>query len=65
MNFAWKFMLPLALINIVVAGLWRFLPPGLSRWLFCFALLAVPYVLLAKGLASGKQFEKRTYRYAE
>src|SRR5881394_2326349 len=39
MNFAWKFMLPLALINIVVAGLWRFLPPGFSRWLFCFALL--------------------------
>jgi NADH-quinone oxidoreductase subunit H len=65
MNFAWKFMLPLALINIVVAGLWRFLPPGFSRWLFCFALLVVPYVLLARGLASGKPFEKRTYRYAD
>ena len=35
MGFAWKFMLPLALINIVVAGLWRFMPPGLVRWLVC------------------------------
>src|SRR5437870_154977 len=25
MNFAWKFMLPLALINLVVAGLWHFI----------------------------------------
>src|SRR6266480_5947234 len=29
MNFAWKFMLPMTLINVVVAGVWRFLQPGL------------------------------------
>src|ERR1035438_8484887 len=28
MNFAWKFMLPLSLVNIVAAGLWHFLGPG-------------------------------------
>ena len=65
MNFAWKFMLPMALINIVAAGLWRFLPSGFERWVVCSAILAVPYVLLGKGLAGGKQFAKRTYRYAE
>jgi NADH-quinone oxidoreductase subunit H len=27
MNFAWKFMLPLALINIVAAGIWHFMGP--------------------------------------
>ena len=29
MNFAWKFMLPMALVNIFAAGLWHFTPPGL------------------------------------
>src|SRR5690348_2656807 len=32
MNFAWKFMLPMALINILVTGVWHFLSEGLSRW---------------------------------
>src|SRR6266511_5135798 len=50
MNFAWKFMLPLALINIVAAGLWRFLPAGLGRWMVCSALIIVPYVLLGRGM---------------
>ena len=65
MNFAWKFMLPMALINILNAGLWRFLPPGLARWLICSAIVAVPYVVLGRGMADKKQFAKRTYRYAE
>ncbi len=65
MHFAWKFMLPMALINIVDAGLWRFLPPGLGRWVVCAGILLVPYVLLGKGLAGGQPFAKRSYRYAE
>src|SRR5205823_12793830 len=32
MNFAWKFMLPLALVNVVAAGLWHFMPQGFGRW---------------------------------
>jgi len=65
MNFAWKFMLPMALINIVVAGFWRFMPPGLARWVFCSGLIVLPYFLLARGLAGGKDAAKRTYRFAE
>src|SRR6266699_958338 len=65
MHFAWKFMLPMALINIVDAGLWRFLPPGLERWAVCSAILVVPYVWLGKGLSGRQQFAKRSYRYAE
>jgi NADH-quinone oxidoreductase subunit H len=64
MNLAWKFMLPLALINIVVAGLWSYLPVGFWRWGICLVFLAVPYILLARGLASGKKLGKRTYRFA-
>ena len=65
MHFAWKFMLPMALINIVAAGLRRFLPPGLGRWLVCSAILLVPYFLLGKALMGERRFAKRKYRYAE
>jgi NADH-quinone oxidoreductase subunit H len=71
MNFAWKFMLPLALINIFVAGIWHFTAgwhffgAGLVRWGFCAILLAVPYVLLGQGLNEARQYAKRTYRYAD
>jgi NADH-quinone oxidoreductase subunit H len=65
MSFAWKFMLPMALVDLFVAGLWRFLPPGGIRWLICFALVAGPYVLLARTLTTQAGIRKRTYRYAE
>ena len=65
MNFAWKFMLPMALINIISAAVWHFMPPGYQRWLVGLALLFGPYVLLGRGLMEGKKLEKRTYHYAE
>ena len=65
MNFAWKFMLPLALINIVVTGIWHFMGEGASRWAVCTTLLVVPYVLLGRALAESRHLEKRTYRFAE
>jgi NADH-quinone oxidoreductase subunit H len=65
MNFAWKFMLPMALINIVVAAVWHFMPGGYERWLVCAIIVAGSYVLLGRGLMVGKNFQKRTYRYAE
>ena len=65
MNFAWRFMLPMALLNLVTAGVWRFLPQGLLRWFVCALLVVVPYVLLGRGLAQGWRLEKRVYRFAE
>jgi NADH-quinone oxidoreductase subunit H len=74
MNFAWKFMLPMALIVIFTAGVWRFLPhlvagsvaAGLVvRWLVCALVVIGPWILLARALERGKRIEKRTYRYAE
>ena len=65
MGFAWKFMLPMALVNVLAAGLWHFLPPGSARWIGCAALIAVPYVLLGRGMARSKHLGQRTYRYAE
>src|SRR2546422_6665606 len=65
MNFAWKFMLPMALINLLAAGIWRFLEPGLSRWLICSLIVIGPYVMLGRGLLQGRHIGKRTYRYAD
>jgi NADH-quinone oxidoreductase subunit H len=65
MNFAWKFMLPMALLVMISAGVWRFLPHGIIRWIICFVMIAVPYVLLGRGLLKGKKIGKRTYRFAE
>jgi NADH-quinone oxidoreductase subunit H len=65
MNFAWKFMLPMALLNLVTTGVWRFMPLGLSRWLVCAVMVVVPYVLLGRGLMQSKKLEKRVYRFAE
>lgn len=65
MNFAWKFMLPLALINLLTAGLWHFIPPGGVRWFICSALVVGPYLMLGQGLTSPDKATKRVYRFAD
>jgi NADH-quinone oxidoreductase subunit H len=65
MNFAWRFMLPMALLNLVTAGTWHFLPQGVLRWIVCGLLVIVPYVVLGRGLMDGWKLEKRVYRFAE
>ena len=66
MGLAWKFMLPMGLINLLVAGLWHFMraadwPFGL-RWVACAFLLLVPYSIYSYAFAA--KVGKRTYRYA-
>jgi NADH-quinone oxidoreductase subunit H len=64
---AWKFLVPLALINLGVAGFWALTTgwaPGLQiiRWPLALALMVVPFVLLGRKLSRG--VGPRTYRYA-
>ncbi|MBE0543779.1 MAG: NADH-quinone oxidoreductase subunit NuoH [Verrucomicrobia bacterium] len=65
MNFAWKFMLPMALINLVAAAVWHYMPPGFPRWLVGGALVVGPYLLLGRGLMQNQNVGTRTYRYAD
>jgi len=65
MNLAWKFMLPLALINILVAGVWHFMEAGAMRCVVCTALIFAPYLLLSNALYTARGIGKRTYRFAE
>ncbi|AHF92510.1 NADH dehydrogenase [Opitutaceae bacterium TAV5] len=67
MKFAWKFLIPLALINLAAAAFWL-LTPGwtgpllAARWLVALAIVLIPYVLIARRLSAG--LGPRIYRYA-
>jgi NADH-quinone oxidoreductase subunit H len=65
MNFAWKFVLPMTLLNLFVAALWHFLGEGWQRWVFCSAILVVAYVAMGLVEMRSDHFGPRKYRYAE
>ena len=65
MEFAWKFMLPMTLVNVFDAGVWHFMPSGVVRWLVCTALIVLPCALFSRGAQEDKKLQLRTYRYAE
>lgn len=65
MNFAWKFVLPLTLLNLLVAALWRFLGEGWERWVVCSAILLLAYVVMGRVGMYKEHFGPRRYRYAE
>lgn len=67
MRFAWKLLVPVALINLGNAAFWALTqdwsaPLQAVRWAVALALLVGPFVLLARSLGSG--LGPRTYRYA-
>jgi NADH-quinone oxidoreductase subunit H len=69
MNLAWKWMLPMTLLNVAVAGLWKHsaswnVPaPFLWQWALCGALLLGPALALSH--AGRARFNPRVYRYAD
>ncbi|MBE7557571.1 NADH-quinone oxidoreductase subunit NuoH [bacterium] len=70
MTFSWKFLLPLALVNIIVAGIWIFLVRDGSwrsfgiGWAVGAIILIAFYVWLNRFTAPST-IEKRVYRFAE
>ncbi len=65
MDFAWKFMLPMALVILPVVVIWHRLGGGWKGWLVCAPVLAVAWVLLGRSLVGRRRIGPRTYRYAE
>jgi NADH-quinone oxidoreductase subunit H len=65
MNFAWKFVLPMCLLNLMVAALWRFMGDGWLRWVICSAILIVTYAAMGWGEMHRGKIRPRSYRYAE
>lgn len=64
MDFAWKFMLPLALILVPVVVVWDRAGRGWLGWLLCAPPVIVSYVLLGRALVGRRRIRPRTYRYA-
>ncbi len=65
MNFAWKFMLPMAFTCVVAAAVWHYAGRGLRGWLWSLVVIAVVYTALSIFLDTRKKFARRTYRFAE
>jgi NADH-quinone oxidoreductase subunit H len=65
MNFAWKFVLPLTMLNLLVAALWRFLGDGWERWVVCSAILVLAFAVMGREGMRREHFGPRRYRYAE
>jgi NADH-quinone oxidoreductase subunit H len=68
MRFAWKFLVPLSLFNLLVAAGWILTAPStgpvdIVRWIVGYLAAIVPFVALGRRLSSG--IAPRTYRYAE
>src|SRR6184192_2107201 len=65
MNFAWKFMLPMAFTCIVAAAVWHYQGRRLAGWFWSLAVIAIVYLALSRLLDTSKKFAPRTYRFAE
>jgi NADH-quinone oxidoreductase subunit H len=65
MNFAWKFMMPMAFTCIIAAAVWHYQAQSFTRWLWSLGILLVVYLALSRFLRIDKNLSVRTYRYAE
>jgi NADH-quinone oxidoreductase subunit H len=65
MNFAWKFMLPMAFTCVIAAAVWHYTGRGLRGWLWSFVVIAVVYTALSILLDTRRKFAPRKYRFAE
>src|SRR2546428_325953 len=65
MNFAWKFMLPMAFTCVIASAVWHYAGRGLRGWLWSFVVIAIVYTTLSILLDTRRKFAARTYRFAE
>lgn len=68
MRFAWKLLVPMALVNLVVVAFWLRTSDWagllqIVRWAVAIGLEIVPFVLIARHM--GKGLGPRKYRYAQ
>jgi NADH-quinone oxidoreductase subunit H len=65
MNFAWKFMLPMAFACILAAAVWHLAGRNWMGWLYSLVVVGLVSLTLSRFLDTRKQFATRTYRFAE
>ncbi|MDW8343924.1 MAG: NADH-quinone oxidoreductase subunit NuoH [Verrucomicrobiae bacterium] len=62
MAFAWKLMLPMAIINLIVAALYHYIEPKPVAWVVSAGLLFLSWATFSS-LSAPPHLQKRTYRY--
>ena len=65
MNFAWKFMLPMAFACILAAAVWHYAGRRVAGWIWSLVVIVMGYIALSRVIGTGKKFAPRTYRFAE
>jgi NADH-quinone oxidoreductase subunit H len=65
MNFAWKFMMPMAFTCIIAAAAWHYQSHSFTRWFWSLGIVLAVYLALSRFLRTGKNLSVRTYRFAE
>ncbi|MFZ1218161.1 MAG: NADH-quinone oxidoreductase subunit NuoH [Chthoniobacterales bacterium] len=65
MNFAWKFMMPMAFTCILAAAVWHYQAHRWTGWLWSGGIVLAVYFALSRFLRTGKNLGVRTYRFAE
>src|SRR5256714_8192695 len=65
MNFAWKFMMPMAFTCLIAAAAWHYQSHVLAGWLWSLGILLIVYLALSRFLRTNKNLATRTYRFAE
>jgi NADH-quinone oxidoreductase subunit H len=70
MNFAWKFLLPLALINLLVAAgwhyseAWQFRGALVWRWILGLGAIGLVFGWMGRRMSRRRGWGPRVYRYA-
>jgi NADH-quinone oxidoreductase subunit H len=65
MNFAWKFMLPMAFTCLISAAVWHYAGRGFFAWIWSLVIIVGVYMTLSILLETKKKFAPRVYRFAE
>ncbi|MBT5926878.1 MAG: NADH-quinone oxidoreductase subunit H, partial [Verrucomicrobia bacterium] len=65
MEFAWKFMLPMSVVNLIAAGIWIAFDGGVGGWICSGVLNVGAYFGWSRVLSQASDIKPRTYRYAE
>ncbi len=65
MRFAWLFMIPVSLLTIPAAAIWKFSGGGVLGWVYTMPLLLIPLLILTALYNRRMAPSTRQYHYAE
>jgi NADH-quinone oxidoreductase subunit H len=65
MRFGWLFLIPVALLTLPVAAVWKYTGMGVIGWAVCLTMLMVPFAILTVLYNRGMAPATRKYHFVE